>query len=116
MSNDIRIEIQKSEFDSDNDLIGGTITDLISQEYDSKTCGSFNLLENSSYVSIPFSQVEEGNLLIVESSEIIDIRLNNGEEIFNMSYIFLQGSFTALEFRNNNDNSVDIEYEIYGKG
>jgi len=116
MENELRLEVIKAEFDSDHDLIGGKLKELFVKEYNAKSCGSFNLVENSSYISIPFSQVVEGNILTIRSLNKIDVKFNGSQEIFNIEYILMIGSFTAIELRNNNDTPSDIEYEIHGKG
>lgn len=116
MANEFRASIETKEFDAENSLIRADRDELVIQQYEANSSGSFTLINNSSYIVIPFAQVTEANIIVINSNNKIDFKFNAGQEVFNIEFLFLKGAFTSLQLRNNNSTSVEISYDFYGKG
>ena len=114
--NEFRAVVETKEFDAENQIIREDRENIVTQLYESNSSGSFTLINNSSYITIPFSQITEANIIIFDSNGQVDAKFNGGQEVFNIQYLFLKGAFTSLKLRNNNSTSVNISYDFYGKG
>lgn len=106
----IRLELKEV---NDSNVVTFTRETLYEDTFTTKNCAALTLIANSTHTAIDFGNVTTASVVILDSDQELNIKINGSSDEIVTDTLFLRGEVTSISVRNVSVNTANISYEVY---